>query len=132
MQSLHTLHIDSVATHMDPFLLSLQALRVLIIEDSEELNSLDVLLESDHLPDTLEQLQLINCNSIKSLPQNMDRVLGLESLHLINCPNMESLTCLPNNLTELRISGCPILKEKYGDYGPEWDNISHVPYVSFD
>nr|ABA93714.1 Leucine Rich Repeat family protein, expressed [Oryza sativa Japonica Group] len=132
MKSLHTLHIDSVATHMDPFLLGLRALRILIIKDSEELNSLDVLLESDHLPDTLEQLQLINCNSIKSLPWNMDRVLVLESLQLINCPNMQFLPCLPNNLTELRISGCPILKEKYGEYGPEWDNISHVPYVSFD
>uniref|UniRef100_A0A0E0MFF7 Uncharacterized protein n=1 Tax=Oryza punctata TaxID=4537 RepID=A0A0E0MFF7_ORYPU len=131
-QSLHTLHIDSVSTRMDPFLLGLRALRILIIKDSEELNSLDVLLESEHLPDTLEQLQLINCNSIKSLPWNMDRVLALESLHLINCPNMESLPCLPNNLTELRISGCPILKEMYGDNGPEWDNISHVPYVSLD
>uniref|UniRef100_A0A0D3HLT7 R13L1/DRL21-like LRR repeat region domain-containing protein n=1 Tax=Oryza barthii TaxID=65489 RepID=A0A0D3HLT7_9ORYZ len=132
MQSLHTLHIDSVSTRMDPFLLGLRALRILIIKDSEELNSLDVLLESDHLPDTLEQLQLINCNSIKSLPWNMDRVLVLESLQLINCPNMQFLPCLPNNLTELRISGCPILKEKYGEYGPEWDNISHVPYVSVD
>uniref|UniRef100_A0A0D9XS18 R13L1/DRL21-like LRR repeat region domain-containing protein n=1 Tax=Leersia perrieri TaxID=77586 RepID=A0A0D9XS18_9ORYZ len=132
MQSLHTLHIDSVSTRMDTFLLGLQALRVLIIKDSAELNSLDVLLESDHMPDTLEQLQLINCNSIKSLPWNMDRVLGLELLCLLNCPSMQFLPCLPNNLTELRIRGCPILKEKYGDNGPDWDDISHVPYVSVD
>ncbi|XP_052137348.1 putative disease resistance protein RGA1 [Oryza glaberrima] len=132
MQSLHTLHIDSVSTRNDPFLLGLQALRVLIITDSAELRSLDVLLASDQLSKTLEQLQLINCNNIESLPRNMDQFLAFVSLYLINCSNMRSLPCLPNNLTELRISGCPILKEKYCHYGPEWDDISHVPYVSVD
>uniref|UniRef100_A0A0E0BJ26 Uncharacterized protein n=1 Tax=Oryza glumipatula TaxID=40148 RepID=A0A0E0BJ26_9ORYZ len=132
MQSLHTLHIDSVSTRNDPFLLGLQALRVLIITDSAELRSLDVLLASDQLSKTLEQLQLINCNNIESLPRNMDQFLAFVSLYLINCSIMRSLPCLPNNLTELRISGCPILKEKYCHYGPEWDDISHVPYVSVD
>lgn len=62
----------------------------------------------EYLPMNIKELQIINCNSLKSLPELPER---LEKLALRNCLAIHTINSLPLSLIELDLSNCYNLKK---------------------
>ncbi|XP_072951797.1 disease resistance protein RGA2-like [Typha angustifolia] len=81
----------------------------------------------ERLPKSLINLELRNCHGISSLPVHLSK--SLNNLLLVNCPGILSLPDLPKSLTNIRISGCPVLKERCrSPNGEDWPKIAHIPW----
>ncbi|KAK2387849.1 putative disease resistance RPP13 protein [Trifolium repens] len=89
--------------------------------------------EENFLPPTLHTFYLIECAKLRVM--NFKGLLHLKSLndlYIFGCPSLERLPDegLPNSLFCLRISYCPLLKEKYKkEEGERWHTIRHIPSV---
>ncbi|KAJ0613260.1 putative leucine-rich repeat domain superfamily [Helianthus annuus] len=82
---------------------------------------------------SVEELHIINCPSLVSLPSNLPK---LKVLDIAGC---DALVSLPDeiqsfkDLKELTITSCKQLRERYEkDTGVEWHKISNIPHVKID
>jgi len=103
---------------------------------SDEFENVESFPEENLLPPTLEFLYMEKCSKLRIL--NSKSLLPLKSLkHLWidNCPCLEHLPeeGVPNSLSSLSITNCPLIKEQYQNEGGErWHTICHIPNVSID
>ncbi|KAK9159491.1 hypothetical protein Syun_005832 [Stephania yunnanensis] len=81
---------------------------------------------------TLKSLIIEDFTNLTELPEWIGNLASLEKLKIKGCAN---LTHLPSKkqmqrltfLMQLRIQGCPLLKDRCRRDGPEWPKISHIP-----
>jgi hypothetical protein len=99
---------------------------------SDEFENVESFPEENLLPPTLKWLHLRNCSKLRIM--NNKGFLHLNSLNrlwIFNCPSLESLpeeTLQLGSISELNISGCPLIREKYKKEGGErWHTMSHIP-----
>ncbi|XP_029126559.1 putative disease resistance protein RGA3 [Cajanus cajan] len=84
--------------------------------------------------DTLQTLLILNCDSLKMLPECLTRMSHLKMLHIVNCPQLSYLPSDMHSLTaleDLSIDGCPELCRKCEPQSGEyWSFISHIKRLS--
>nr|CAD1835578.1 unnamed protein product [Ananas comosus var. bracteatus] len=83
----------------------------------------------------LEELSFLACRNLQSLPTSLVTFSSIKKLSIGLCPEIKSLpeNGLPASLKELRIWGCPSLKERcVKDQGLDWQLIAHVPFIFID
>ena len=86
---------------------------------------------------SLENLQILGCPDVTSLPEGMSHLTSLQRVEIENCPNLRSLPEWMSHLTSLqtlKIGNCPKLKQRCEkENGEDWDKISHIPnlYISW-
>ncbi|XP_029126783.1 disease resistance protein RGA2 [Cajanus cajan] len=84
--------------------------------------------------DTLQTLLILNCDSLKLLPEWLTRMSHLKMLHIVNCPQLLFLPSGMHRLTaleDLSIDGCPELCRKCEPQSGEyWSFISHIKRLS--
>ncbi|PWA60474.1 Disease resistance protein [Artemisia annua] len=80
---------------------------------------------------SLQELHILNCSDLVSLPNNFPK---LQSLEIDRC---EKLGCLPDeiqsfkDLNQITILGCEILSGRCEkEIGEDWPKISHIPHRS--
>jgi leucine-rich repeat protein SHOC2 len=81
---------------------------------------------------SLQQLQIIECQGLASLPRGMmSSLASLENLVVDGCPGIKSLPQDTKGLTTLmglRIRRCPDLERRCeAGQGEDWHLISHIP-----
>ncbi|OAY85751.1 putative disease resistance protein RGA1 [Ananas comosus] len=84
---------------------------------------------------SLEELSFMACRNLQSLPASLVTFSSIKKLSIGLCPEIKSLpeNGLPASLKELRIWGCPLLKERcIKDQGLDWQLIAHIPYICID
>nr|XP_008358891.2 putative disease resistance protein At3g14460 [Malus domestica] len=85
------------------------------------------------LPKSLAHLSIHSFPNLKKLSgKGFQFLTSLQSLRLWNCPKLASIPDegLPPSLTQLWISGCPVLKERcQPGKGHYWHKISHIPSI---
>ncbi|KAG4915925.1 hypothetical protein JHK87_053482 [Glycine soja] len=83
--------------------------------------------------DTLQTLSILNCHSLKMLPEWLTTMTRLKTLHIVNCPQLLSLPSDMHHLTALEvliIDGCPELCRKcQPQSGVCWSFIAHIKCV---
>ncbi|KAK4263347.1 hypothetical protein QN277_028770 [Acacia crassicarpa] len=109
-------------------LISLQELRLI------NCSSLASLPESIESLTSLQELRLINCSALASLPESIGSLTSLQELNLINCSTLASLPDSIKSLTSLQhlvVRRCLALMERYGQQleGFNWPGLAHIPYV---
>ncbi|KAJ9175969.1 hypothetical protein P3X46_014465 [Hevea brasiliensis] len=83
----------------------------------------------------LDTLNICDFNGMEALPEWLGKLSSLKSLGFWDCKNLKylpSATAMQrfSKLTELRILGCPFLRENCAKgIGFEWSKISHIPYI---
>ncbi|KAK9159525.1 hypothetical protein Syun_005866 [Stephania yunnanensis] len=112
----------------------LPSLRKLVINGWPALQALPHHLQ--HLT-MLKSLSIWNFTNLTELPEWIGNLASLEELRIVSC---DKLTHLPskeqmqrlNFLESLSIALCPCLEERCKRDGPEWPNISHIPYLHIE
>ncbi|KEH15144.1 NBS-LRR resistance protein [Medicago truncatula] len=123
-----------IASRKEWGLFQLNSLKSFFI--SNEFENVESFPEKNLLPPTLQTLCINDCSKLRIM--NNKGFLHLKSLielHIWNCPILERLPeeALPNTLTSIEISDCPLIKGKYEKEGGEnWHTISHIPHVTID
>ncbi|XP_075643814.1 putative disease resistance RPP13-like protein 1 isoform X1 [Castanea sativa] len=87
------------------------------------------------LPSSLTQLTIQSIPNIVILSSKCFQNLStLEQLGILDCPKLASLPekGLPPSLLQLYIYACPLLKQHCEKGGREWSKIANVPYVTID
>ncbi|CAL4991876.1 unnamed protein product [Urochloa decumbens] len=75
---------------------------------------------------SVQCLKFLDC-SMKSLPENLEYLSSLEDLEIIHCPNISSLPYLPSSLQSIRICNCELLKESCrSPDGESWPKIAYI------
>ncbi|KAJ0962538.1 hypothetical protein J5N97_027660 [Dioscorea zingiberensis] len=69
---------------------------------------------------SLQRLSFKNCESIPSLPSNLECLTCLKRLDVENCPQINSIATLPMSLQIISLKGChPQLEQRYSEEGLE-------------
>ncbi|XP_059652587.1 putative disease resistance protein At3g14460 [Cornus florida] len=89
--------------------------------------------EEGLLPTTLTSLSIFNLPNLKSLDhKGLQHLTSLTDIRIWNCPKLQSLPeyGLPNSLSYLGTSECPLLKPRcQREKGEYWPNISRIPHI---
>ncbi|KDP43573.1 hypothetical protein JCGZ_16860 [Jatropha curcas] len=85
----------------------------------------------------LSKLRTITVEDLEYLPEEwLQNLTCLEELYIVSCPKLMSLPPGMRHLTSLQlldISQCPRLKERCGNKKClDWRNISHIPKIQID
>ncbi|KAK1370053.1 hypothetical protein POM88_036145 [Heracleum sosnowskyi] len=77
-------------------------------------------------------LDITDFEGLKALPDSIAKLPSLISLLIWDCKNLESLPTFEesHSLEKLFINGCPILKERCSEGGPEWFKIQYIPQIN--
>ncbi|XP_040373803.1 disease resistance protein RPP5-like [Rosa chinensis] len=75
---------------------------------------------------SLTELVIVSFNGVQALPEWLSNLASLKYLGICDCENLKYLPSL--KVEYLRISGCPLLKERCTR---EWPKISHIPNINF-
>ncbi|XP_029122930.2 putative disease resistance protein RGA4 [Elaeis guineensis] len=84
---------------------------------------------------SLQDLHIVKCIYLLSLPVGLPNISHLEKLWIENCPAIWSLReRLPTSLKQLCIRECsPLLNNRCKRMvGSDWDKIEHIPYITLD
>ncbi|KAM6570822.1 hypothetical protein CsatB_018807 [Cannabis sativa] len=87
------------------------------------------------LPTNLKTLDMSDCSKLETLNgKAFQQLTSLQTLIIFKC---ERLWCLPkeglpNSLTKLSISGCPLVQKRCENGGEDWPKIQHITDVNFD
>ena len=87
------------------------------------------------LPTTLTSLHISQIHNLESLASlSLQTLTSLRSLVIFNCPKLQWILpmegLVPDSLSELRIWGCPHLKQRYSEEeGHDWPKIADIPRV---
>ncbi|XP_031271026.1 putative disease resistance protein At3g14460 [Pistacia vera] len=87
------------------------------------------------LPTSLTCLRISNFPNLECISYDIRNLTSLEKLSLYNCYKLKSFPeeGLPSSLLQLKITRCPILKQRCKKYeGRYWPIISHIPYIQID
>ena len=94
----------------------------------------DVVQTETLLPKSLTGLLIFGFpNLMKLSSKGFQSLTSLQSLQLSGCPQLASIPeeGLPPSVTQLLISGCPVLKKRcQRGKGRYWHKISHIPYIA--
>ncbi|XP_045815632.1 putative disease resistance RPP13-like protein 1 [Trifolium pratense] len=108
-----------IASRMEWGLFQLNSLKFFKVSD-HEFENVDSFPEENLLPPTLVSLSLTNCSKLKIMNyKGFLHLKSLKDLMILNCPSLERLPeeGLPSSISRLRISDCPLIKEKYEKEG---------------
>jgi len=103
---------------------------------SDDFENVESFPEESLLPPNIDSLWLSNSSKLRKM--NNKGFLHLKSLKLLdiyNCPCLERLPeeGLPNSLSTLDISLCPLIKKKYQmEGGVHWHTLRRIPSVRID
>ncbi|KAL4600751.1 hypothetical protein ACB092_11G221400 [Castanea dentata] len=121
-----------ISRRMELGLQGLHSLRSFVI--SGHCNKLESFPEEALLPPNLTEFVISCLPNLKSLNgKGFQPLTSLKNLSIRSCKNLYCLLedVLPTSLCELDISGCPLLKERYGnEKGEGRVKISHIPTIS--
>jgi len=107
------------------------SLRYLMIKDLPKLEVLPLWIQGS--ANTLQDLQIQNCENFTALPEWLPTFQSLHTLEIIKCPKLLSLPERTHHLTGLRIlkiQDCPKLSERCQVIDKPM--IAHVPEVELD
>ncbi|KAK7323364.1 hypothetical protein VNO77_26835 [Canavalia gladiata] len=99
---------------------------------SDDFENVESFPEERLLPPTLRDLYLIGCSKLTTTNyMGFLHLKCLKSFHIFGCPRLQCLPeqALPNSLSVLWISNCPLLKQRYQKDGEHWHKICHIPSV---
>lgn len=89
--------------------------------------------QDDALPESLKVLEISECENMQNLPARLSELSSLTNLVLSNCKQVRCLPYMPSKLQTLRITQCPLLKERCQvEDGEDWDKLTHIPSVEID
>ncbi|XP_058721429.1 putative disease resistance RPP13-like protein 1 [Vicia villosa] len=84
-------------------------------------------------PFNLSNLDIVKCPKLKASREDWGFLKSPDHVYINNCPSLEHLPEEWSSLDYLRITHCPLVKEKYKKEGGErWHTISHIPQVKID
>ncbi|XP_024040654.1 putative disease resistance RPP13-like protein 1 [Citrus clementina] len=87
------------------------------------------------LPASLTSLSILLFSNLERLPSSIVDLQNLTELRLHGCPKLKYFPekGLPSSLLQLQIWRCPLIEEKCRkDGGQYWDLLTHIPYVKID
>ncbi|KAL9448631.1 hypothetical protein AB3S75_016004 [Citrus x aurantiifolia] len=87
------------------------------------------------LPASLTSMWIGDFPNLERLSSSIVDLQNLTELRLHDCPKLKYFPekGLPSSLLQLRIWGCPLMKEKCRkDGGQYWDLLTHIPFVLID
>ncbi|KAM6570423.1 hypothetical protein CsatB_018408 [Cannabis sativa] len=109
-------------------LLCLKFLNILGWEDES-------FLDEGLLPITLNTLLIRSCNNLETLNgKAFQQLTSLQTLDISGCKRLWCLPQegLPNSLSKLYISECPLVKQRCEKGGEDWPKIQHIKRVNLD
>ncbi|KAD6453344.1 hypothetical protein E3N88_08049 [Mikania micrantha] len=84
------------------------------------------------LPSSLTSLEIHDFKKLESFSMRLRQLTSLQHLGIYDCPIMMNLPEVLHSLLSLRISHCPILKERCSKGGRYQTLISHIPCIIID
>ncbi|CAK8565007.1 unnamed protein product [Lathyrus sativus] len=113
--SLEFFHLESSCSALTSFPLNyFPMLRYLYIIKCSSLESIFISETSSCSSSTLKNLQIEDCEALRSLPQQMETLTSLETMYLMNLPNLNLSLCegafLPPNLQRIDVDSVRITK----------------------
>ncbi|KAJ1282307.1 hypothetical protein BS78_03G041600 [Paspalum vaginatum] len=127
--SLKRLHIDDSSFLAVPICRTLGYLQYLMIDSDQQIVSLTEDQEQAFCKLTsLQTLVFKECPNLHTLPARLHQISSLKRLDLLSCESIKSLPHqgLPGSLENLFIAGCSQLREKCIDGGTDQTKIAHV------
>ncbi|XP_078166818.1 disease resistance protein RGA2-like [Carex rostrata] len=82
--------------------------------------------ESDHLQ-SIKTLAFFDCKT-QYLPITLSGFSTLKYIHFEDCHEISRLPELPGSVQRIRISGCPVLRERCQPNGVDWHKIQCIPH----
>ena len=132
LESLAIYGCEKLISHrMELGLQALHSLRSFTISD--HCNELESFPEEEVLPPNLTNFTIGFLPNLKSLNgKGFQHLTSLKCLTIRGCENLDCLLedVLPTSLCALRISGCHLLRERYGnEKGEGRAKIAHIPNI---